>query len=128
MHVSDHKYEEVLVAKGAGLGSNSTLDLRVTDLQDIVKEFKKLAEPPKDPFEQLHAAIISMFRSWQSDQARNYRDLHHKSNDFGTGVIVQMVSFSMLLVNLILCIALLFNTDGIWQHELKKWNRNVLHS
>jgi len=48
---------------------------------------------PKDPYEQLLYAILAVFRSWDSEIARNYRQFVNISDAWGTAVIVQRMVF-----------------------------------
>ncbi len=54
------------------------------------------AELPADPRAQLRAAIAAVFRSWDNDRARRYREHHHLSHDLGTAVNVQAMVFGNL--------------------------------
>ncbi|MDO8119772.1 pyruvate, phosphate dikinase [Isoptericola sp. b490] len=51
------------------------------------------AELPQDPWEQLKGAVIAVFRSWNSDRARAYREVENIPDDLGTGVTVQAMVF-----------------------------------
>jgi pyruvate,orthophosphate dikinase len=48
---------------------------------------------PEDPWEQLRAAVEAVFRSWNSDRARIYRDHEGIPDDLGTAVTVQAMVF-----------------------------------
>ncbi len=48
---------------------------------------------PKNPYIQLLYAIISVFRSWDSTIAKNYRKFVHISDAWGTSVVVQEMVF-----------------------------------
>jgi pyruvate,orthophosphate dikinase len=48
---------------------------------------------PDDPWAQLRAAIEAVFRSWNSDRARAYRDREGIPDDLGTAVTVQAMVF-----------------------------------
>ena len=48
---------------------------------------------PVDPWEQLRGAVEAVFRSWNSDRARAYREVEGISGDLGTGVTVQAMVF-----------------------------------
>jgi pyruvate,orthophosphate dikinase len=50
-------------------------------------------EPPRDPWEQLRAAIEAVFRSWNSERARAYRKVERISDELGTAVTVQAMVF-----------------------------------
>jgi pyruvate,orthophosphate dikinase len=49
--------------------------------------------PPDDPWLQLRAAIEAVFRSWNSDRARAYRQHEGIPDDLGTAVTVQAMVF-----------------------------------
>jgi len=48
---------------------------------------------PEDPWEQLRAAVEAVFRSWNSDRARTYREREGIPDDLGTAVTVQAMVF-----------------------------------
>jgi pyruvate, orthophosphate dikinase len=48
---------------------------------------------PEDPRAQLRLAIEAVFRSWQSDRARTYREKEGIRDDLGTAVTVQAMVF-----------------------------------
>jgi pyruvate,orthophosphate dikinase len=48
---------------------------------------------PDDPWQQLRLAIEAVFRSWQSDRARTYREREGIPDDLGTAVTVQAMVF-----------------------------------
>ncbi len=50
-------------------------------------------EVSEDPWEQLRQAVEAVFRSWNSDRARSYRDREGIPDDMGTGVTVQAMVF-----------------------------------
>ena len=52
-----------------------------------------------NPQEQLQHAILEVFASWHSEQARTYRRQMHLSDEWGTAVIVQAMVFGNLHEN-----------------------------
>ncbi|HEX2967274.1 MAG TPA: PEP/pyruvate-binding domain-containing protein, partial [Syntrophorhabdaceae bacterium] len=52
-----------------------------------------------DPAEQLQHAILQVFASWYSEQARIYRHQMHLSDEWGTAVVVQSMVFGNLNEN-----------------------------
>jgi pyruvate,orthophosphate dikinase len=48
---------------------------------------------PEDPWAQLRAAVEAVFRSWNSDRARTYREHEGIADDLGTAVTVQAMVF-----------------------------------
>jgi pyruvate, orthophosphate dikinase len=57
--------------------------------RDVVAD----ADPPDDPWHQLRQAIEAVFRSWNSDRARAYREREGIPDDMGTAVTVQAMVF-----------------------------------
>ena len=51
------------------------------------------AAVPDDPWQQLHAAVEAVIRSWNSDRARAYRAHEGIADDIGTAVTVQVMVF-----------------------------------
>jgi pyruvate,orthophosphate dikinase len=51
---------------------------------------------PVDPWAQLRGAVEAVFRSWNSDRARTYREREGISESLGTGVTVQAMVFGNL--------------------------------
>ena len=49
-----------------------------------------------NPYQQLQHAILDVFASWHSEQARIYRHQMHLSDEWGTAVIVQAMVFGNL--------------------------------
>ncbi len=80
-------------------GVKNDLDLTATDLQKLVKLFKKAVKDntghdfPDDPWEQLWGAIFAVFNSWNNDRAIFYRQLNAIPDDWGTAVNVQAMVF-----------------------------------
>src|SRR6266536_5958340 len=50
-------------------------------------------DAPADPWAQLRLAIEAVFRSWNSDRARAYRQKEGIPDDLGTAVTVQAMVF-----------------------------------
>lgn len=77
----------------------SDTDLKVEDLQLLVKKFKDLVQSstgkifPTDPWEQLWGAVDAVFRSWNTPRAITYRELHDIPASWGTAVNVQSMVF-----------------------------------
>jgi pyruvate, orthophosphate dikinase len=51
---------------------------------------------PEDVWQQLRAAVEAVFKSWNSERARAYREREHIGDDLGTGVTVQAMVFGNL--------------------------------
>lgn len=52
--------------------------------------------PPDDPFDQVVAAVEGVFRSWNADRARLFRETEGIDQDLGTAVVVQAMVFGNL--------------------------------
>lgn len=74
-------------------------ELKVEDLQTLVKKFKELVKSqtgqsfPNDPWDQLWGAISAVFRSWNTPRSITYRELHSIPATWGTAVNVQSMVF-----------------------------------
>ncbi|MDI6793652.1 MAG: pyruvate, phosphate dikinase [bacterium] len=80
-----------------GVKFDSELNRRA--LQDLVRRYKGRvrkvtgADFPTDPWQQLTAAIKSVFDSWETPRAVTYRKMNNIPHDMGTGVNVQTMVF-----------------------------------
>ncbi len=54
---------------------------------------------PENPYGQLHHAVLEVFASWNSEQARIYRHQARLSDEWGTAVMVQAMVFGNLNEN-----------------------------
>ena len=91
-------FEEVLVAAKQRRKVKRDIDLPPEDLAGLVREFKEIIQAksgrefPDDPVTQLWGAIESVFQSWRTRRAVDYRRVHGIPDDLGTAVnIVAMV-------------------------------------
>ncbi len=65
----------------------------------LIDSFKARASVPSDPLVQLQCAILAVFRSWNSDKAKTYREIENIPDDIGTAVNVQRMVFGNLNSN-----------------------------
>lgn len=73
-------------------------DFDLAQQQELIQHYKDLyskhkQEFPENPHEQLFAAIQAVFKSWNNNRARIYRELHQIPHDLGTAVNVQAMVF-----------------------------------
>lgn len=74
-------------------------DIPAEGLQEICENFKgvyldEVYKPfPQAPFDQLTEAIEAVFKSWDNDRARVYRELNEIPHDIGTAVNIQEMVF-----------------------------------
>ncbi|MDH7568815.1 MAG: PEP/pyruvate-binding domain-containing protein, partial [Armatimonadota bacterium] len=94
-----HEFEHIFDALKAELGAKQDTDVDAEGLKKLVglyKEyFKKVTgfDFPTDPMDQLHRAIEAVFRSWNNERARIFREREKISHDLGTAVNVQTMVF-----------------------------------
>jgi pyruvate,orthophosphate dikinase len=62
-------------------------------LVDSFRSIVGVDDVPEDPWAQLRLAIEAVFRSWDSDRAKAYRQKEGISDDLGTAVTVQAMVF-----------------------------------
>jgi pyruvate,orthophosphate dikinase len=80
-------------------GVTADVDLDVEDLRALVGRYKEIvrrdsgADFPQDPREQLRAAVVAVFNSWNADRAVLYRRRERIPSDLGTAVNVQAMAF-----------------------------------
>lgn len=80
-------------------GYDNDADISAEGLQDICERYKaiyteEVYKPfPQDPKKQLLEAVEAVFRSWDNDRARVYRDLNEIPHDIGTAVNIQEMVF-----------------------------------
>jgi pyruvate,orthophosphate dikinase len=97
LDILDEKFDEVFNEIKERAGATGDVDLSAKDLEeatyrflDIVKE--RTGKPfPSDPREQLEIAILAVFRSWNSQRAKNYRKEYHITKDRANGTAVNIV-------------------------------------
>jgi pyruvate,orthophosphate dikinase len=76
--------------------------LGVEELRQVVDAYKQIIrersgrEFPADPHEQLDAAIVAVFESWNNPRAVLYRSMHDIPEEWGTAVNVQAMVFGNL--------------------------------
>ncbi|MGV3033315.1 PEP/pyruvate-binding domain-containing protein, partial [Staphylococcus chromogenes] len=80
-------------------GYETDADIPAEGLKTICEKYKdvyleEVYKPfPQDPLKQLTEAIEAVFKSWDNDRARVYRDLNDIPHDIGTAVNVQEMVF-----------------------------------
>ena len=89
-HLKDQRY---------GKHDFPDVKLKVDDLKELVKRFKKLIKDrtgksfPQDAHEQMWGSIGAVFGSWMNDRAIVYRRKYGIPHDWGTAVNVQTMVF-----------------------------------
>lgn len=97
--LDSHILEDALENLKQHRGVVDDTELNAQDLRHLVEDFKEiylreLGEAfPQDPKKQLWAAIGAVFRSWNCNRAKKYREIHNIPNDWGTAVNVCAMVF-----------------------------------
>jgi pyruvate,orthophosphate dikinase len=92
-------FEDAIDDIKSAKGVTNDLDLDVDDLRDLVDRYKKVIRQdygtdfPQDPREQMRAAVIAVFNSWNADRAILYRRRERIPSDLGTAVNIQSMAF-----------------------------------
>ncbi|PJC74828.1 MAG: pyruvate, phosphate dikinase [Syntrophobacterales bacterium CG_4_8_14_3_um_filter_58_8] len=81
------------VAKKFQFNPEQMKQLALSYKEAIVKRGIRILD---NPYQQLQHAILDVFASWHSEQARIYRHQIHLSDEWGTAVIVQAMVFGNL--------------------------------
>jgi pyruvate,orthophosphate dikinase len=102
MGLPDEPFESVLEKRREIRRVASDSDLTEEDLRAVTDEFKRIVRKhtgkdfPTDPLEQLRAAVVAVFESWNGKRAIDYRNAAGIPHDLGTAVnIVTMVFGNM---------------------------------
>ncbi|MDE3074705.1 MAG: pyruvate, phosphate dikinase [Chloroflexota bacterium] len=93
------EFEEKLEEAKKQSGAKSDAELKPEVLQQLAAAFKGIVKDhtgkdfPTDPYQQLEAAIMAVFRSWNNSRAIAYRNNNKIPHDLGTAVNVQTMVF-----------------------------------
>jgi pyruvate,orthophosphate dikinase len=99
LDIEGHLFEEILDGLKKARGVSTDVELTVTDLQELVAEFKALVLRetgeafPQDVKQQLILAVKAVFRSWNTERAQLYRRQERIADDLGTAVNVCTMVF-----------------------------------
>ncbi|MGB2839242.1 MAG: pyruvate, phosphate dikinase [Actinomycetes bacterium] len=99
LDVQAARFDVVLEKAKAEAGAPRDIDLTPAELRDVVASFQDVISSatgrpfPQDPNDQLEAAILAVFRSWDGDRAKLYRRQEGISDDLGTAVNVMAMVF-----------------------------------
>jgi pyruvate, orthophosphate dikinase len=102
MGIDGHLFERALADMKVTRKAPTDLDLNVKDLEELVSVYKDIVkqetgrEFPDSPREQLGAAILAVFNSWNGERARVYRRQERIPDDLGTAVTVVTMVFGNL--------------------------------
>jgi len=91
--VHGEQFEEIITRNKQQRGYKLDTEMTADDWQTVIAEFKKLADFPEDPFQQLLLAVEAVFKSWHTPRANVYREMHNIPASMGTAVNVQAMVF-----------------------------------
>jgi pyruvate,orthophosphate dikinase len=97
--IPDEVFERRLDERRRLRGVDDDTGLDADDWQAVTEGFKKQVRSwsdrdfPQDPLEQLRLATTAVFRSWESQRARDYRSAAGIPHDLGTAVNVQTMVY-----------------------------------
>ena len=99
MGMEHHDFEEIIDRYKKNANVKNDTDLTAKQLREMCKDFFKVykkktcTEFPLDPKEQLHKAILAVFKSWNNPRAIKYREIYDIKGLLGTAVNVQSMVF-----------------------------------
>ncbi len=100
--VNEALFQDVLTEMRVARGVDDDSALTAEDLETATARFRQIVENerpgqlPDDPSEQLRGAVTSVFESWNTKRAVEYRRIHSIPDDLGTAANVQMMVFGDL--------------------------------
>jgi len=92
-------YERALEQIKRRRGVQLDTELSADDLQELLATYREIFKEragmpfPDDPMQQMRMAVEAVFRSWQCERAKKYRELNRISGLKGTAVNVQAMVF-----------------------------------
>ncbi len=94
-------FEEEIAEEKKKHGFKNDVELKEDHLEKLIENFKKVYTNhkqtfPQEPMDQLKIAIEAVFKSWNADRAKAYREINHISDEMGTAVnVVGMIFGNM---------------------------------
>ncbi len=99
LEIPKAKFDKIFDAKKEEEGCVYDMELQPEHLKFIIEAYKDLVEKeigrefPQDPKAQLLEAVQAVFRSWNNERAKLYRQLNNIPGSLGTAVNVQSMVF-----------------------------------
>jgi len=99
MNVEHNLFEEAIEKMKEKKGVKTDCELSAEALQELVQEYKEIVKEhakrpfPDNPLEQLKLSIEAVFKSWDNDRAKTYRQLNNITGLKGTAVNIQSMVF-----------------------------------
>ena len=97
-------FDEIMNSYKLKFGVTKKIQFQPDEMRQLALSYKQAMEDrdiiiSNDPQKQLQDAIMLVFASWDSQQAKIYRHQMHVSDEWGTAVIVQAMVFGNLNEN-----------------------------
>lgn len=95
-------FEKIITSYKEKKNTKNDLDLDAKDMFNITIESKKVYQRltgekfPEDPYIQLIEAVKAVFKSWNNERAKIYRQINNIDNNLGTAVNVQEMVYGNL--------------------------------
>lgn len=99
LEIPKYKFDRIFEEEKKAHSIEEDTDLGESNLETIIADYKRLVkkeigiEFPEEPMHQLEMAIEAVFRSWNNDRAKIYRNLHDIPHNLGTAVNIQSMVF-----------------------------------
>ena len=96
------EFEKIITKYKEKKETKNDLDLDANDMYEITKQSKKVyhiltgEKFPEDPKIQLLESVKAVFRSWNNERAKIYRNMNNISDDLGTAVNIQEMVYGNL--------------------------------
>ncbi|MEW6439334.1 MAG: PEP/pyruvate-binding domain-containing protein [bacterium] len=95
------RFDEIILEMKRIYSARYKRELAPEQMRELAHAYRKLLERtgvelPSDPWEQLQIAISQVVGSWNSDNARLYRQTMKIAEEWGTAVVVQQMVFGNL--------------------------------
>jgi pyruvate,orthophosphate dikinase len=92
------RFDDALSGARLALGVESDHELTPVALRRLIVHFREILQTqgtalPDDPREQVREAILAVFRSFNTERAKAYRQMHGLSDDMGTAANIQAMVF-----------------------------------
>jgi pyruvate,orthophosphate dikinase len=102
LEIPKSRFENLLEALKKSRKVRNDTDLNAADLENLTGKYKTLVKKvsgksfPQDPEKQLWGSVMAVFRSWDNERARIYRQKYGIADNLGTAVNIQCMVYGNL--------------------------------
>ena len=93
MGIDDSRYGALVHEQVGKRGLKDDSDFTLSDLQQVIIQFKAITNAPTDAHAQLKMAIAACFMSWNCSNASAYRKNHGIAENNGLAVVIQAMVY-----------------------------------